>query len=134
MRNNRDGDSSTDVVVVKEAKTPWVPSETVLLQVAIAVRVILIAYGTWQDSSVDVSYTDIDYMVYTDAARSICDGGSPYARSTYRYTPLLAWLLVPNCVFPEYGKFLFSVYDIIAAMYVEHYIHRVPDARKKPYI
>lgn len=94
------------------------PSETVLLQLATVVRIALILYGEWQDTSVDVSYTDVDYLVYSDAAQSICDGGSPYARSTYRYTPLLAWLLVPNCVFPQYGKLLFSAYDIIAAMYV----------------
>lgn len=94
------------------------PSETVLLQLATVVRIALILYGEWQDTRVDVSYTDVDYLVYSDAAQSICDGGSPYARSTYRYTPLLAWLLVPNCVFPQYGKLLFSAYDIIAAMYV----------------
>ena len=93
-------------------------SETVLLQLATVVRIALILYGEWQDARVDVSYTDVDYLVYSDAAQSICDGGSPYARSTYRYTPLLAWLLVPNCVFPQYGKLLFSAYDIIAAMYV----------------
>lgn len=96
----------------------WLPSETVVLQVAILVRIALVLFGQWQDTRADVAYTDIDYMVYSDAARSICDGGSPYARATYRYTPLLAWLLVPNCVFPEYGKLLFSAYDIIAAMYV----------------
>lgn len=92
-------------------------AETRLLQLAVVVRVGLIAFGRWQDSNLEVPYTDIDYKVYSDAANFIKDGASPYERSTYRYTPLLAGLLLPNCIFPEYGKILFSMCDIMAAMY-----------------
>ena len=81
-----------------------------------AVRLFLIVFGAFQDAHAEVPYTDIDYQVYSDAARFICEGESPYARSTYRYTPLLAWLLTPNCIFPSYGKVLFAVCDIMAAM------------------
>lgn len=59
-----------------------------------------------------VSYTDIDFLVFTDAAEYLKRGMSPYDRHTYRYTPFLAELLSR---FPhkEFGRFLFCVADAL---------------------
>lgn len=72
-------------------------------------RVILILYGEWQDSHMEVRYTDVDYLVFSDAASLMASGVSPYKRTTYRYSPLLAFLLIPNSlIHRSWGKFLFS--------------------------
>lgn len=72
-------------------------------------RVFLIVYGEWQDTHMEVRYTDVDYLVFSDAAALIVSGKSPYKRSTYRYSPLIAFLLTPNSfIHQSWGKFLFS--------------------------
>jgi phosphatidylinositol glycan class M len=54
------------------------------------------------------------------AARYVAQGESPFRRGTYRYTPFLAWLLVPNiwCHF-AFGKVLFAFLDLITAALME---------------
>ena len=58
-----------------------------------------------------VAYTDIDYLVFTDAANYIRLGRSPYDRHTYRYTPFLAEFLahMPQPV----GRYIFCIADAI---------------------
>lgn len=91
----------------------------------------------YRDSTHTLKYTDVDYYVFSDAAsymlypKLLAPGplpgyiadkwkiyiGNPYDRATYRYTPLLAMLLLPNVnVHPLFGKFLFSAADLGIAL------------------
>lgn len=46
---------------------------------------------------------------------------SPYYRATYRYTPILALLLVPNeFIHPSFGKYLFASCDIFAGIIIHN--------------
>ena len=90
----------------------------VIFSFAAALRVVLFFYGLFQDEYSPLKYTDIDYFVFTDAARYVSSGLSPYERETYRYTPLLAWLLLPTAwlgtAWFSFGKVVFAVADIVA--------------------
>ncbi|KAL5707080.1 hypothetical protein ACHQM5_025172 [Ranunculus cassubicifolius] len=82
-------------------------------------RVVLIIYGEWQDTHMEVRYTDVDYLVFSDAAALMASGMSPYKRSTYRYSPLLAFILLPNSVIhPSWGKLLFSASDLLVGLFI----------------
>ncbi|XP_074599652.1 phosphatidylinositol glycan anchor biosynthesis class M [Brevipalpus obovatus] len=77
------------------------------------VRVFSILWGLIQDQIFHLPYTDIDYTVFTDGARYMKSGRSPYLRHGYRYSPVFAALSLPNVLlFNEIGKFLFSAFDI----------------------
>lgn len=93
-------------------------SAPLVFTTATLLRVVFLLYGLWQDANSPMKYTDIDYFVFTDAARFISRGQSPYARDTYRYTPLLAWMIYPT-TWPgtfwfSSGKVLFAVGDVVA--------------------
>uniref|UniRef100_A0A0N5B629 GPI alpha-1,4-mannosyltransferase I, catalytic subunit n=1 Tax=Strongyloides papillosus TaxID=174720 RepID=A0A0N5B629_STREA len=76
-------------------------------------RTFLIFYAKIHDYMFLLKYTDKDYFVFTDAAQHVANGESPFSRTTYRYTPALAWFLLPCVKFPNYGKFIFALTDIL---------------------
>ena len=104
-----------------ESKNPSLPiSFFTLFSLSWFGRLLLILYGTWHDSTQELQYTDIDYWVFSDASLHVKEGRSPYDRDTYRYTPLLAWLLLPNhSLSIHYGKVLFITLDVLVAWCIE---------------
>lgn len=93
------------------------------LVISVLVRLVLIVYGEVQDAMSEVPYTDVDYKVVTDGARHVLNGGSPFDRHTYRYTPMLAYLAVPNLIVHKcFGKLLFSMFDILVGIFIRKII------------
>lgn len=95
-------------------------SPGLVLSAGFVLRLVFLLYGIYQDGHSAIKYTDIDYYVFTDAARAVSKGRSPYSRATYRYTPLLAWILLPTSwsgkegLWFHSGKALFALCDLVA--------------------
>ncbi|KAH0290495.1 glycosyltransferase family 50 protein, partial [Aureobasidium sp. EXF-3399] len=87
-----------------------------ILSISLLFRAALLLWGEYQDTNSPLKYTDIDYLVFTDASRYVFHNQSPYLRDTYRYTPLLAWLLYPTALGGRwfcFGKAVFAVGDVV---------------------
>lgn len=74
-----------------------------LLVISFLIRALLIFYAHIHDYIFKVKFTDIDYTIYSDAAQHVYHGRSPYARATYRYSPVLAFMVLPNVFYLDFG-------------------------------
>ena len=84
-----------------------------------------------------ILYTDIDYHVFSDGAKHVAKLESPYERETYRYTPLLAALMIPNIkIWYPIGKFLLSTIDVGVGYLIElllKYQHKESNEEEKTF-
>jgi len=101
-----------------------------LFGIGIILRLALVIYSEWQDYHFNIKYTDIDYSVYTDGAFEVLQGNSPYDRHTYRYTPLLAYMIIPNNLWPGFGKALFVISDIACSFYIKKILNLTTNLSK----
>lgn len=75
----------------------------------------------------DLRFTDIDYKVYSDASLT----NNPYDRHTYRYSPLLAYLMRWNySLHQATGKVLLAVFDLAAMVLLYSLVARSDPIRK----
>ena len=75
---------------------------------------------------VQVQYTDVDYYVISDGAKYISEGESPYQRTTFRYSPILAFLMLGNVyLHPLIGKIIFIISDMIVGKGIEILLRRI---------
>ncbi|VDL18598.1 unnamed protein product [Hymenolepis diminuta] len=90
-----------------------------LLAIALLLRIGLFIFSIWQDTTRwpdgQLRFTDVDYDVFTDAAKAMVAGRDVYeARPTYRYSPLIALILWP-------GHYVFSRFNLPASFYPAAY-------------
>lgn len=89
----------------------------------IKIALLVLGYPDHDDNSGQLKFTDIDYFVFTDAAKYVLEGGSPYDRITYRYTPLMAYVVLPNhLLHPMFGKVLFVVLELFCILLIRKII------------
>lgn len=91
-----------------------------IILVSVLLRVSLILVANHFEDPQHLSLTDIDYKIYSEAAEIVTSGGSPYQRHTYRYSPILAYLMIPNQYFGFIaGKFVLVLFDLIALVLIK---------------
>ncbi|KAJ1459867.1 PIG-M-domain-containing protein [Pelagophyceae sp. CCMP2097] len=86
-----------------------------LVWIGLGVRCFFVGVGMFVDGlGKSIDYTDVDYLVLHDAAALVARGASPYGRTTYRYTPVFAYLLLPDVLLGTtfIARLLFSAFDV----------------------
>lgn len=86
-----------------------------VIAAGLLIRLALIMYVSTKEDIMnqEISLTDIDYKVYSDAATPDC--ANPYlCHHTYRYSPLLGYLMGWNQQMEVAGKIAFVLFDALA--------------------
>lgn len=90
--------------------------------IGLLIRILLCIYSVIHDKYFKVPFTDIDYKVFTYAAKDVISQQSPYDQQAYRYSPIVAYLFTPNVfLHPICGKIIASLFDV----YLAYRIYRV---------
>ena len=100
------------VSLCKTTVNPWLAGA--------ALRIALVLYSALHDNYITPPFTDIDYHVALSGAEQLAAGKSPYDAATYRYSPVLAYVMLPSVLLHQStGKVVFSVADLLCAAVVE---------------
>ena len=87
---------------------------------AFLVRLGFIIVSQICQTKYDWNYTDIDYHVVSDGARHLFSSEGPYKRETYRYSPILAIMMIPNLyIHYEISKVVMSIIDVWIGKLIE---------------
>ena len=87
--------------------------------IAILGRFLFIIITSHWEDLFGTPFMDIDYAVYTDGAKYVVQNQSPFNRHTYRYTPILSYIMIPNLYYYHYGQLLFSLSDVACTYLVD---------------
>lgn len=86
----------------------------------LVIRFIIIIISDLLESFNIFSYSDIDYTVFTDGAYYVSKNQSPFKRETYRYSPIMAYVMLPNIyIHRTIGKYIFSICDVYSGYLIE---------------
>ena len=120
------------VQLFKQPLLHWPMQRHVLLGTFI--RLFLVIYGCVHDRLFELRYTDIDYLVFTDGARYVAQGRSPFLRHGYRYTPLFAYMALGNVwIISIFGKLLFVLFDVLTGHLIYRLLrHSTVNVRERP--
>ena len=91
-----------------------------------ALRIALVAYSALHDLYITPPFTDIDYHVALSGAQQLAAGKSPFDAATYRYSPALAYIMLPSLmVHQSIGKVIFSAADLACAAVIDAVAARI---------
>lgn len=113
-------------------------SFTGCIGIGLMVRIALVLYSAFHDGFFNhIKYTDIDYQVISNGSSALINRSSPYTDLEYRYSPLLAFLFIPNVLLFEcFSKVTLILTDCLCAklLHLINLQQGVSDLHSKAYI